>query len=78
MLGLGPETSRDALAIVRENDPSVEDAGGFCKCQVIRDSMEIAVVYGHLRADCFEEQSFPFHVRSGKSFPSDLVQFLSA
>ena len=50
------------LAIARYDYLPAENVCGFLKCQVIRYSMEVAVVLGHLYSDCLEEQSLAFHV----------------
>ena len=57
----------DALAIVRYDYLPAENIRGFLKCQVIRNSMEVAVVLGYLYSDCLEEQGFAFHVHLQRS-----------
>jgi len=52
----------DALAIVRYDYLPAENVGGLLKGQVIRHSMEVAVVLGHLYSNCLEEKGFAFHV----------------
>ena len=64
------------LAIVRYDYLPAENVRGFLKCQVIRHSMEVAVVLGHLYSDCFEEQSFALHVHmQGSHLPMSWYNF---
>ena len=68
-----------ALAIIRYNYLSVEHARRLSKCEVIGHSLEVAVVFGLLHADCLEEENFYLSCsHPGQSFPSDPVRLLPA
>jgi hypothetical protein len=53
-----------ALAIIRYNYLFVEYVRRLSQCQVIMHPVEIAVVFGLLHSDGFEQESFPFQVHT--------------